>query len=328
VTGISVIIPNWNGAAHLPECLDSLRAQAFDDFEILVVDNGSRDDSLAVLARYPDVRVLPLGENRGFTGACNAGFRAAQGDIQVLLNNDTAADPHWLAEIAAAFAVHPDVGLVASKMRLFDRRDVFHTAGDILTPDGLPHNRGVWEQDVGQFDYAAYVFSACGGSAGYRKTMLDAIGLLDDDFFFSFEDVDLAWRAQLAGWRCLYVPTALVYHKLKASGGGVTASFYDGRNRIYTLVKNYPADLWRKHWREVLGAQVKLVWAALRLWRGAEARATLRGVLAGVAGIPKMARKRRVIQATRKATAAYLEQLMTPPYEIPLTPPTYVAARC
>lgn len=316
MTAISVIIPNWNGAAHLPACLDSLRTQTFGDFETLVVDNGSRDESPAVLAQYSEVRVLPLGENRGFTGACNAGFRAARGDIQILLNNDTAADPRWLAEVAAAFAAHPDVGLAASKMRLFDRRDVFHTAGDILTPDGLPHNRGVWEQDRGQFDHPAYVFSACGGSAAYRKTLLDAIGLLDDDFFFSFEDVDLAWRAQLAGWRCLYVPTALVYHKLKASGGGVTASFYDGRNRIYTLVKNYPADLWRTHWRDVLGAQAKLVGAALRAWRGAEARATLRGVLAGVAGIPRMMRKRRAIQATRKATAAYLEQLMMPPYEI------------
>ena len=315
---LSVIIPNWNGAHHLPVCLDSLQRQTYAHVEIIVVDNGSHDESLDVLAQYPDVRTLALGENRGFTGACNAGFRAAQGDIQVLLNNDTEADPGWLAAVAAAFDAHPAVGLVASKMLLFDQRDTFHTAGDSITPDGLAHNRGVWQKDEGQYDQPVYVFSACGGSAAYRKTMLDQIGLLDDDFFFSFEDVDLAWRAQLAGWRCLYEPRAVVYHKLKASGGGVTASFHDGRNRIYTLVKNYPADLWRIHWQEVLGAQFSLAWEALRLWRGAAARATLRGLAAGVAGIPKMWRKRQAIQAARRVDAAYLEKLMSPPYAIPL----------
>lgn len=317
---ISVIIPNWNGAHHLPGCLDSLRAQLLHDFEIIVVDNASTDDSHTVLARYPEVRVLPLEHNRGFTGACNAGFEIAQGEIVVLLNNDTETDPRWLAEVAVAFDAHPDVGLIASKMLLFDRRNTFHTAGDYITPDGLPHNRGVWDQDVGQYDHPAYVFSACGGSAAYRRRMLDEVGLLDDDFFFSLEDVDLAWRAQLAGWRCLFLPTAVVYHKLKASGGGVTASFYDGRNRLWVLAKNYPVDLWRVHWREVLGGLWCIKWAALKAWRGKEARATLRGMLMGCWGLPRMWRKRREIQRHRKAERSYLERLMTPPHEITPVP--------
>ncbi len=314
---LSVIIPNWNGAHHLPACLDSLRAQTWPDFETLVVDNGSRDESLAILARYPEVRTLALGQNTGFTGACNAGFRAARGEVQILLNNDTAVDPEWLAHVAAAFEQHPEVGLVASKMLLFDRRDTLHTAGDYLTPDGMAHNRGVWQRDVGQYDHPAYVFSACGGSSAYRKTMLDKIGLLDDDFFFSFEDVDLAWRAQLAGWRCLYEPRAIVYHKLKASGGGPIASYYDARNRLYTLFKNYPADLWQVHKWEVIAAQLRLLRDALRAWRGEAARATLRGWLAAWRNWPVMRRKRQVIQARRVVSTAYLEQLMTPPYEIP-----------
>ncbi len=315
---LSVIIPNWNGAQHLPACLESLRAQTWREFETLVVDNASQDDSLAVLARYPEVRTLALKRNTGFTGACNTGFRAARGEIQILLNNDTAVAPDWLAQLAATFARHPEVGLVASKMLLFDRRDTFHTAGDYLTPDGMAHNRGVWQRDEGQFDHPAYVFSACGGSSAYRRSMLAEIGLLDDDFFFSFEDVDLAWRAQLAGWKCLYQPRAVVYHKLKASGGGTVASFYDARNRLYTLFKNYPADLWQAHRREVIAAQLRLLRDALRSWRGAAARATLRGWLAGWRGWPVMRRKRQRIQAHRKASAAYLERLMTPPYEIPL----------
>src|SRR5690606_28181033 len=116
---------------------------------------------------------------------------------------------------------------------LFDRRDHFHTAGDYFTLDGRAGNRGVWQQDVGQYDTEEFVFSACGGAAAYRRTMLDQIGMLDDDFFFSGEDVDLGWRAQLTGWRCLYVPTAVVYHHLSATGGGKTSSYYDGRNLIF-----------------------------------------------------------------------------------------------
>ena len=316
---ISVIIPNWNGAHHLPTCLDSLRAQTYADVEVIVVDNASSDDSLDVLARYREVRTVGLPTNCGFTGACNAGFAAASGGVQVLLNNDTEVDPAWLAHVAAAFEAHPEVGLVASKMLLFDRRDVFHTAGDYVTLDGLAHNRGVWQRDVGQYDHPAYVFSACGGSAAYRAAMLDEIGQLDDDFFFSFEDVDLAWRAQLAGWRCLYVPGAVVYHKLKASGGGVTASFHDARNRLWTLAKNYPADLWRDHKDAVLRAQVQIAREALQAGRGAAARATLRGLVAGVVGLPRMRRKRRAIQAQRTVDRPYLERLMAPPYEIPLS---------
>lgn len=315
---VSVIIPNWNGAHHLPVCLDSLLAQTYRHHEVIVVDNASGDDSLEVLARYPTVCTLPQEHNLGFTGACNAGFRAAGGSIQVLLNNDTEVHPDWLLHVVGAFDDHPEAGIVASKMLLFDRRDILHTAGDYVTPDGLAHNRGIWHKDAGQYNRRVYVFSACGGSAAYRREMLEAIGLLDEDYFFSFEDVDLAWRAQLAGWRCVFEPQAIVYHKLKASGGGKTASFYDGRNRIYTIVKNYPKDMWQDHGHTVLKAQLGLARDALKAWRGAEARATLCGLAAGVLGIPKMLRKRRAVQAARKADRLTLERLMQPPYEIPI----------
>ncbi len=310
---ISVVIPNWNGARHLRVCLDSLRAQTYRQVEVIVADNGSTDGSLALLAAdYPEVRVLALGRNRGFAGACNAGLRAAGGELLALLNNDTEADPHWLAEVAAAFARHPEAGLVASKMLLFDRRDTFHTAGDFYRVDGVPGNRGVWQLDSGQYEQEEEVFGANGGSAVYRRAMLDAVGLLDEDFFYSCEDVDLAWRAQLAGWRCVYAPRAVVYHKLSATGGGVTASFHDGRNFIYLLAKDYPGDLWRVHWRAVLRAQLRITAEALRAWRGAAARARLRGQLAGLFGLPKMLRKRRTVQATRAVAREELERVLTP----------------
>ena len=208
-----------------------------------------------------------------------------------------------------AFARHPEVGSVASKMLLFDQRDRIHTAGDYFTIDGRAGNRGVWQPDGDQFNQEEYVFSACGGSSVYRKTLLDQVGLLDDDFFFSLEDVDLGWRATLAGWRCLYTPAAIVYHHLSATGGGVTASFYDGRNLIFVLVKDYP--LWRKYGGRVVRAQFGLAWEALRAWRGAAARARLRGMIAGIAGIPRMLPKRRAIQAARRLTDAEIEARLT-----------------
>ncbi len=310
---VSVVIPNWNGAHFLPGCLDSLRRQDYAPLEILVADNASSDGSRDLLAaQYPNVTLVALPENRGFTGACNAGISAAKGDIVVLLNNDTEVDPGWVSAIVDTFARHPEAGLVASKMLLFDRRDHFHTAGDLFRVDGRLFNRGVWERDEGQYDREEYVFSACGGSAAYRRAMLDEIGLLDDDFFFSCEDMDLAWRAQLAGYRCVYQPAAVVYHRLAATGGGITASYHDGRNMIWLLVKNYPGALWRKHGLKVLRAQLGLAWEALRAWRGAAARARLRGMIAGLIGIPRMMRKRRGIQRSRRVSLAYLESILTP----------------
>lgn len=307
---VSVIIPNWNGAAHLATCLDALRAQTFREFEIIVADNASTDASLDVLARYPEARLLRLERNFGFTGACNAGMRAARGEIVALLNNDTQAAPDWLAEVVAAFARHPRAGLIASKMLLFDRGDILHTAGDLFKTDGTPGNRGVWQKDEGQFAEGP-VFSANGGSAAYRRAMLDEIGLLDEDFYYSCEDVDLAWRAQLAGWLCVYAPRAVVYHKLSASGGGVTASFHDGRNFIYVLAKDVPGVVWRRYGLQMIGGQLRITWEALRAWRGAAARARLRGQLAGLAGIPKMLAKRSAVQAARKVSDEYVLSLLT-----------------
>jgi GT2 family glycosyltransferase len=314
---VSIVIPNWNGAAHLPTCLDALRAQRYQRVEVIVADNASTDGSRVLLARYSDVRLVALSENRGFAGACNAGMRAAGGEIIALLNNDTEVDPHWVAALVDVFERHPMVGLVASKMLLYDRRDVFHTAGDYYRLDGVPGNRGVWRRDEGQYDQEEYVFGACGGSAAYRRTMLDEIGLLDEDFFFSCEDVDLAWRAQLTGWRCCYTPRAIVYHKLKATGGGPTASYYDGRNFIYLIVKDYPGSLLRRTWPVVLRAQLRISWEALRAWRGGAARARLRGQLAGLAAIPRLLRKRRQVMASRRASDESLLDVLTPVDETP-----------
>ena len=309
----SIIIPNWNGLQFLQTCLDSLAHQTYSDIEVIIVDNASTDGSQAYIKEhYPDVHLIELAENRGFTGACNVGMEAAKGNIIALLNNDTEVHPDWAQAVVEAFARYDDVGMVAGKMLLFNQRDHIHTAGDYFTTDGRAGNRGVWEKDEGQFDREEFVFGACGGSSAYRREMLDEIGLLDDDFFFLLEDIDLSWRAQLAGWRALYTPEAIVYHHLSATGGGVTASYYDGRNGILVLIKNLPGALWRKHGWCIVRRQFGLAWEALRAWRGAAARARLRGMLATVRLLPGTWRKRRSIQANQRATLAYLESILTP----------------
>jgi GT2 family glycosyltransferase len=309
----SIIIPHWNGRHHLDDCLTSLRRQSFDDFEVILVDNGSTDGSQAyVRARYPEVTLLELKENRGFTGAGNAGYRVAEGELILLLNNDTEADDGWLAAVVDAFDRHPEAGIVASKLLLFDQRDHFHTAGDYYRVDGRPGNRGVWQRDHGQYDSEEPVFSACGGAAAYRRRMTEEIGFIDDTYYFSCEDVDIAWRAHLSGWKVIYVPSAVVYHKLKASSGtGSLSSYYDGRNFLYVIWKNYPTSLLRRFWRLILRAQLEISFEALRAWRGEAARARLRGQLAGLFGLFRLLPERRRIQASRRITDESLMAVLT-----------------
>ena len=296
---ISVIIPTWNGAQHLPVCLNALRRQTLPPYEIILVDNASEDHTRELITQdYPEVKLIGLPTNQRFAGACNAGIRASRGDALALLNNDTEADEQWLMRIACALDQHPEAGFAASKLRLFDQRHKLHSAGDFYSVRGVPGNRGVWQADEGQFD-APYVFGACGAASVYRRSMLEKIGLLDEAFEFSCEDVDLDWRAQLAGYKCVFAHDAIVYHKVSATGGGTLNSYYDGRNFIWLLVKDVPGEVWRKHFGKIMHQQFKITSDALKAWRGEAARNRLKGQLAGLLGIPKMLSARRQVQQAR-----------------------------
>jgi GT2 family glycosyltransferase len=308
----SIIIPNWNGARHLPTCLDALRRQSWRDFETIVVDNASQDESLRLLAaQYPEVRVVALSENRFFSGGVNAGIAAARGAVIVLLNNDTEADDAWLLELRKALDAHPEAGMAACKLRLFDRRTVLHSAGDFYRRDGVPGNRGVWEEDKGQYDGAIWTFSACGAAAAYRRTMLEEVGLLDEDFYGYCEDVDLAFRARLKGYRCLFVPASIVYHRLSATGGGAIASYYCGRNFINVIVKNMPGGLLRKYWPRILLAQLRYTAESVRHLGEPAARARLAGQLAAFKQLQLMLSKRRAIQRDRRVDDQSIEEALS-----------------
>lgn len=307
---VSIVIPTYNGRALLAVCLLSLRAQSYpaDRFEVIVVDDASSDGTVEYLAaEFPWARVAALAQNSGFIAACNAGVAAAQGEVLVLLNNDTEAEPGWLAALVTALMEHPEAGSAASKMLLFDRRDTLHTAGDTMGRNGIPRNRGVWEKDAGQYDQDRWVFGPCGGAAAYRREAWQQAGGLDPALWMYLEDVDLAWRLQRLGWRSIYAPEARIYHQLSATGGGVLASYYTGRNTLWVIARNWPGALLRRHWRAIVAAQLRIAWEAMRAWRGEAARARLRGQLAGLLGLPRAWRQR---SQPLNVSVDYLESLL------------------
>jgi GT2 family glycosyltransferase len=253
-----------------------------------------------------------LPRNRFFAGAVNEGIRQTESPVVVLLNNDTAAEPTWLERLILALADHPEAGMAASKLLLYDKPAVLHSAGDYYRIDGIPGNRGVWEEDQGQYDDDVEVFSACGGAAAYRRAMLESIGLFDEELEAYCEDVDLAFRAQLAGYKCVYVPQARVYHRLSATGGGPLASYYCGRNFISVLAKNMPGSLLKKYWWRIGCGQARYLWHALRHLREPAARARLRGQWDGLLFLPRMWAKRKEVLALQQVSDTYLESLLRP----------------
>lgn len=304
VATVTILVPNFNGRSHLPICLESLRRQWFRTFETILVDDGSTDGSAEwVRQHYPRVRVLALPENRGLAAAINRGLHLVSTDDVVLLNNDTEADPEWLGALVEAAAEHPEVASFSSKLRLFDRRGVLHSAGDLYGVDGLPRNRGAWEEDRGQYDDELEIFGACGAAAYYRKALLEQLsdgpGPFDERLFMYLEDVDLAWRSQMRGHRCRFVPEAIVYHRVSATGGGTLASYYAARNTLLVLMKDMPGPLLRRHMGKIVRAQMNTAWGALAHFRGKASRAQLRGQLAGLGQLAAWWPARRRVQAQR-----------------------------
>ena len=308
----SVVIPNYNGRHLLPTVLAALGRQTFTDFETIVIDDASTDDSVSWIEKtHPDVRLIVNRRNLGFVSSCNIAADAADGRILVLLNSDTEPEPTWLEALARAVCEHPRAAIVTSKILLADDRQRLHTTGDTLGTDGIPRNRGVWEEDHGQYDADLSVFSGCGGATAYRREVWQALGGFDEDFWMYIEDVDLAFRARLMGWDAIYAPAARVFHQISASGGDSLSSFYVGRNTIWMLAKNMPRHLLRQHGREMLRAQWQIARDALRHIRGEAARRRLLGQFAALLGLARQLQKRRRIQTLKQVGAEQIRRQLT-----------------
>jgi len=307
---VSVIIVNWNGARLLGECLDSLRAQTRQPDEVLVIDNGSEDGSQALLReRYPEVTLVEMGRNTGFSVANNVGLRRARGEYIALLNNDVLLDAAWMERMAGALAADAALGSCACKMLFYDRRDTLDSAGITMGADGNSVNRGINQRDGATYAESARVFGACAGAALYRAALFADIGLFDEDLYIYYEDVDLSFRAQLAGYDCLYVPQAIAFHHHSASGGRLGKKhYYLTRNNLIVTLKNMPTPLLRRSLPRILGHQLQqALFLGLRGQAGTYTQAH-RDVLRM---LPGTLRKRRAIQRCAHRTSTEIDARFT-----------------
>ena len=243
----SVIIPNLNGAGWLHDSIESIWAQTEQDFELIVVDNGSTYESLAQARSYcsrPNFTLIENGRNTGFSHAVNQGIALAKSEYVVLFNNDAFAEPQWLAELIRAADSDPRIFAVQSLMIRHFERELADDAGDYVTWMGFACKTGDGRL-ASRYTRQRRIFSACGGAALYRKRILDEIGVFDENFFAYFEDVDLSWRANNAGYKNILCPTARCYHICGASTGAVRYNEFksrqSGRNSILLPLKNEPA---------------------------------------------------------------------------------------
>lgn len=241
---VSVIIVNYNGEELLDDCLGSLGRQTYQDFEIIFVDNGSHDNSLARANDLcPGIRCVKLQHNTGFTGGNNEGFRHATGSYIVLLNNDTEADPRFLEELVQAAERRPEIGMVAPKiLNFYDREEIDSVGGLVLCPDGIGQGRGRTEKDQGQYDHLDEILVPSGCAALYRRSMLSEVGFFDERFFAYCEDTDLGLRGRWAGWEAVSSPRAIVYHKYSGSSGAYSPTKMKlvERNHYLCAMKTLP----------------------------------------------------------------------------------------
>ena len=243
---VTIIIPNYNGAHFLKPCLEKLKKQTFQDFETLVVDNGSEDGSLALLREfYPEVRVISLEKNQGFSRAVNAGLRVSRSPYVILLNNDTEPEPGYVEALVKSIGRSKRIFSVSPKMIQLHDRGLIDDAGDLYTIVGWAAQRGVG-QPVEEYDRPCRIFSACAGAAIYRRPVFEKIGCFDELHFAYLEDLDVGFRAKLSGYRNEYCPEAVVYHV----GSGTSGSRYNSfkvrlaaRNSVYLNYKNMPAAM-------------------------------------------------------------------------------------
>jgi GT2 family glycosyltransferase len=309
VPATAVIIVTTNEAHFLPETLGRLARQTLAPTRTIVVDNGSSDDSAALVERdFPHVQLVRMGRNAGFAAANNAGVGAAEGcELIALLNADAFPEDDWLEQLVAAAESDPECAMWGARMMKAREPDLLDGAGDMYHVSGLADRRyhGRPLAAVADALEPSETFSACGGAAMYRRDVFLDLGGFDEDYFLYYEDVDMGFRMRLAGWRCRYVPEAVVAHVGSATTGleSDLSLYHIHRNIIWTWVKCMPWPLWLVYLPLHLYANLSMT--AMYVLRG-RGRVVVRAKLDALRGLPRQLRKRRAIQGPRRATTADL----------------------
>ena len=308
----SVIVLNWNGKHFLETCLSALRRQTCRDFEAILVDNGSDDGSVEfVRAKFPEVRLVALANNIGFAAGNQAGYEVASGEWIVLLNNDTEADAGWLAALKRAAREFPEAGTLACKMTYFDDRDRIDNCGFDLTAAGSTIDLGRGDRNGAYWAVSQAVFGGCGGAVAYRRKMLEEIGFFDPDFFMTYEDVDLSFRARLRGYDCFFVPQAIVHHRYRATMKNYPARqvYFSQRNIEYLYLKNMPLGLIVRYLPQRILYELG---AALYFVRLGVGRAFFQAKLDALLQVPSILKKRKIIQHGKTISSNELRAMLVP----------------
>ena len=306
---VTVVVVNWNGRKIISECLDGLRKQIFHEFEVVLVDNGSDDGSVGFVAdNYPEVKIIPLPENLGFSVANNVALKNIQSEYVAFLNNDAVPVPFWLNSLVDALEHHPQAGFAASKMLFKDKPTIIDRAGDSYTTAGAGLLRGRG-RPADNYNKQEWVFGTCGGSAIFRIQVLHETGFFDEDFFLLYEDVDLSFRAQLRGYKCLYVPEAVVYHKASSSivYDSPISVYYSHRNLEWVYIKNMPTRLIFK--TVCLHAVYDIAAFSYFITKGL-ARVFIKAKWDSLKGLKNILKKRWKIQRGKRVSDDYIMKLL------------------
>ncbi len=315
---VSVIIPNYNGAAFLKPCLDSIDRQVLPPSRVIVVDNGSTDESRSVVDHHPvKPEWIGLPDNQGFARAVNLGIREAQDDPVALLNNDAEADPRWLLSGARALEESPDVDFFACLVLRRNEMDLVDSAGVSYAPDGRPYPRLAGRR-ASACRAGDFVLAPSAGAVFFRPRFFDEVGLFDERFFAYLEDVDIGLRARLMGKRAAFLPDAVVYHY----GGGTRLGDRQGpspsdtgmrvrwiaRNKIVIMARDLPAGLLIR-WSPRMAAGLAKSFL-YHTFISRQALAFLSGTVHGIMAVPGLMEERRALQGRRKISPRSLKALI------------------
>ena len=320
---VSVAIVTYNSARFIEPCLHYVLAQTLADREVIVIDNASSDGTPQILRRFEhQVQVIYNQENTGFAGGQNEAIRRARGAWVLTLNPDVRLPPDFLSSLLTAGESDGQIGTVCGKLLAMQpdfqipAAPVLDSTGIYFTP-GLRHfDRGSRQPDRGQYETPEYVFGATGAAALYRRKMIEDVALNGDFFdpaFFAYrEDADVAWRAQLLGWKCLYTPRAVAYHVrsvLPSNRRSLPAviNMHSVKNRFLMRINNITAPLYRQHFWAITSRDA-LVAAGCFL----RERSSLRAFIIVLRDWRKSWRKRREIMRRRRVDDDYLAAWFAP----------------
>ena len=300
---ITVVVTAWREAPWLGQCLQALAAQRFRPFEVLVVWNEGPDGWRPPPGLPFPLRIHRNPHNVGFAAAVNQGLRMARGRYLAVLNDDAFPEPGWLEALEAAMGEEA-IGACASLMVFHHRPGIVQSAGIAIDRAAIAWDR--WRgRPVAEALQPGEVFGACAGAALYRRALLETVGGFDERFFAYLEDVDLAWRAQTAGWRCVYVPEARVRHRTSAAfqEGSPRKQRLLGRNKVWLVIKNAPLE----DWPLILAYDLM---AVLYAWIWRRDPNPLRGRLEGWRGI-------KPFLADRRPGRPRCFEPLVPPWQVP-----------